>query len=71
MKEKEIKANKLREMSDDQLEAVLNDAKDHLFRLRVQAGTEKLDATSELRKQRRLIARAKTILAERTKTAQE
>jgi len=71
MKEKEIKANKLREMSDDQLEAVLNDAKDQLFRLRVQAGTEKLESSSELRKQRRLIARSKTLLAERAKATQE
>ena len=33
---------------------------EHLFRLRIQAQTERLDAPSELRKHRRLIALLKT-----------
>jgi large subunit ribosomal protein L29 len=40
-----------------------------LFRLRLQAQTERLDAPSELRKQRRLIARIKTIQHERKRAA--
>jgi len=36
-----------------------------LFHLRLQAQTERLDAPSELRKQRRAIARIKTIQNER------
>jgi large subunit ribosomal protein L29 len=36
-----------------------------LFHLRLQAQTERLDAPSELRKQRRIVARIKTILSER------
>jgi len=45
----------------------LTEAAQHLFKLRIQAQTERLDAPSELRKQRRLIARIKTIQSERAK----
>ena len=61
------KAAELREMSDEQLALVLKETTENLFRLRLQAQTERLDAPSELRKQRRLIARVKTIQSERTK----
>lgn len=61
--------SELRDMSDEQLELTLKDAAENLFRLRVQSQTEKLDAPSELRRQRRLIARVKTIQTEREKTA--
>ena len=60
-----MKADELREMSDEQLALTLKDTMDTLFRLRIQAQTERLDAPSELRKQRRLIARIKTIQRER------
>jgi large subunit ribosomal protein L29 len=59
------KAAELREMSDEQLGLTLTETAQHLFRLRLQAQTERLDAPSELRKQRRLIARIKTIRTER------
>ena len=62
------KAKELREMSDEQLELTLKEASENLFRLRIQAQTERLDAPSELRKQRRLIARVRTIQTERTTT---
>ena len=58
-------ASELRDMSTEQLELTLGEAAESLFRLRIQAQTERLDAPSELRKQRRLIARAKTILRQR------
>ena len=61
--------SELRDMSDEQLDLSLKDAADNLFRLRIQSQTERLDAPSELRKQRRLIARIKTIQTERTKAA--
>ncbi|MEQ8211748.1 MAG: 50S ribosomal protein L29 [Lacipirellulaceae bacterium] len=61
--------SELRDMSDEQLELTLKDAAENLFRLRVQSQTEKLDAPSELRRQRRLIARVKTIQTERQKAA--
>ncbi|MEM8866558.1 MAG: 50S ribosomal protein L29 [Planctomycetota bacterium] len=57
----------LREMSDEQLELTLKEAVDNLFRLRIQAQAETLDAPSELRRNRQLIARVKTIQTERIK----
>jgi large subunit ribosomal protein L29 len=62
-----MKINELREMSDEQLGLTLKETAENLFKLRIQSQTERLDAPSELRKQRRLIARVKTIQTERTK----
>jgi large subunit ribosomal protein L29 len=59
------KAKELREMSDDQLEFSLREAKQSLFNLKFQASTEKLDAPSNLKKARREIARLNTIMRER------
>ena len=60
-----MKASELREMSDEQLRLTLKETADNFFRLRTQAQTERLDAPSELRKNRRLIARVKTVQRER------
>ena len=60
-----MKAGELREMSDEQLELTLKETNESLFRLRMQAQTERLDAPSELRRHRRLIARIKTVQRER------
>lgn len=57
----------LREMNDDQLVETLNEAAKTLFRLRVQAQTDRLDVPSELNRNRKLIARIKTIQNERIK----
>lgn len=59
------KASDLREMSDEHLVLTLKETTKNLFRLRLQAQTERLDAPSELRKQRRSIARIKTIQHQR------
>jgi large subunit ribosomal protein L29 len=58
------KATELREMSKEQLEAMLRETTEQFFRLRLQAQTERLDAPSELRKHRRLIAQIKTVQTE-------
>ena len=63
------KAAELREMSDEQLAVTLTETVENFFRLRLQAQTERLDAPSELRKNRRLIARIKTIQNERSRAA--
>jgi len=63
------KATELREMSDEQLWHLLHETTESYFRLRLQAQTERLDAPSELRKHRRLIARIKTVRAERARKA--
>ena len=59
----------LREMSDEQLDATAKEAAQTLFRLRFQSQSERLNTPSEIRKNRRLIARIKTIQTERQKTA--
>jgi large subunit ribosomal protein L29 len=64
-------ASELREMSDEQLELTLKETAEHLFRMRIQSQTERLDAPSELRKQRRIIARVKTIQTQRAKAGVE
>jgi large subunit ribosomal protein L29 len=61
-----MKAAELREMSDEQLELTLKETASNYFRLRMQAQTERLDAPSELRRHRRLIARIKTMQRQRT-----
>ena len=66
-----MKANELREMSDEQLELTLKETCENLFRLRLQAQTERLDAPSELKKHRRMIARIKTIQRERSGASAE
>lgn len=55
----------LREMSDEQLVATVKEAAQTLFRLRFQSQSERLNTPSEIRKNRRLIARIKTIQRER------
>lgn len=67
-----MEAKELREMSDDQLEATLKDTSQTLFRLKIQSQTERLDVPTELKRNRRLIARIKTIQNERNRAkAQE
>jgi large subunit ribosomal protein L29 len=61
------KLTELREMSDEQLGLTLNEAVENLFRLKIKSQTEKLDAPSELRRNRRLVARIKTIQTQRAK----
>ncbi len=65
MKSQEDKAASLRDMNDEQLQAVMQDANHKLFRLRIQAQTDRLDVPSELKRNRRLVARIKTIQTER------
>ncbi len=59
------KISELRDMSDEQLRLLLKDTKDHLFRLRIQSQTERLDTPSELKKNRLLIARIETVRRQR------
>jgi len=63
------KAVELRDMSDEQLGLTLKEANENLFRLRIKQQTERLDAPSELRRNRRLVARIKTVQTQRTKKA--
>lgn len=65
-----MKARELREMSTEQLEALLRETTEALFRLRIQKQTERLASPMEPRLKRRLIARIKTILNERARAEQ-
>ena len=64
-----MKIGELREMSDEQIQLTWKEASENLFRLRLQAQTERLDAPSELRRHRRLIARCQTLLNDRVRSA--
>ncbi|MFM8569996.1 MAG: 50S ribosomal protein L29 [Pirellula sp.] len=62
-----MKVSELREMSDEQLELTAVEAAETLFRLRLQSQTDRVDVPSQNRKNRRLIARVKTIQSERAR----
>ena len=59
------KPAELRDQSDEQLELLLKETQQNLFRLRLQSETERLEAPSEIIKAKREIARIKTILRQR------
>ena len=54
-----------RGMSDEQLGLTLKDTEKHLFQLRFQSATDRLETPSEIRKARREIARLRTLQRER------
>ncbi len=60
-----MNSSELREMSGEQLEVEIQQARESLFRLRVKSQTDTLNAPSEVKRQRRLIARIKTIQREK------
>jgi len=60
-----MKIKELRDLTDDDLQQVLDDTHRRLFELRVQAQAERLDAPSELLRSRKLIARIKTVQREK------
>ena len=65
------KPAELREQSDEQLDLLLRETQQGLFRLRLQSETERLEAPSEIIKAKREIARIKTILRERELTREQ
>jgi large subunit ribosomal protein L29 len=56
------KPAELREHNEEQLELLLQETQQGLFRLRLQSETERLEAPSEIVKAKREIARIKTII---------
>lgn len=60
-----LKTKEIREKSDEALGQALVDRQKHLFDLRSQAVTEKLEDPTQLGKTRREIARIKTIIRQR------
>jgi len=55
----------LRGMSDEQLGLTLKDTEKHLFQLRLQSATDRLETPSEIRKAKKEIARIRTLQRER------
>jgi large subunit ribosomal protein L29 len=64
------KPEELRAMNDETLELQLRDTIKHLFQLRFQSATERLETPSEIKKAKQEIARIKTIQRERQLAAQ-
>jgi large subunit ribosomal protein L29 len=64
-----MKPADMRAMSDEQLGLTLKDQIKHLFQLRVQSATERLETPSEIKKAKRDIARIKTIQTQRSQKA--
>ena len=62
-----MKAQHYREMSPDEIESKLEELQRHLFDLRSQAVTEKLENSKAIINVKRDIARIKTILRENSK----
>ncbi len=60
-----MKPAQIREMSDEHLRLTLNETIKHLFQLRFQSATERLETPSEIRKAKRDIARLMTVQRER------
>jgi len=60
-----MKAEELRQMSDEQLDLTLKETVKNLFHLRFQSATDRLETPSELQKAKREVARIKTIVRER------
>jgi large subunit ribosomal protein L29 len=63
------KLKELREKETNHLEHELAEQQKHLYEIRSQAVTEKLEDPSQLGKTRREIARLKTLLHERARAA--
>lgn len=69
MKNSENQASNLRQMSNEQLGALLRDACTGMFKMRMLKQSDRLDVPTELKRNRRLIARIKTIQGERERAA--
>ncbi|QQE78524.1 50S ribosomal protein L29 [Alicyclobacillus sp. SO9] len=60
-----MKANELRDLSNEEIESRVDQLKDELFNLRFQLATGQLENVMRIRQVRKDIARAKTVLKER------
>ena len=62
---KQSAAEKIRALNNTEIEAKIAELKQELFQLRLQAAVGKLENTAQLRKVKKEIARAYTVLTER------
>ena len=68
---KKSQVNKIREVNDADIQAKIAELKQELFNLRFQAAVGKLENTAQLRKVKKEIARAYTVLTERANASKE
>jgi large subunit ribosomal protein L29 len=66
-----MKIDEIRQLSDEELQLELDRLHQHVFDLRSQSVTEKLEDTSLVTKARRDIARVKTVIRRRELATQE
>ena len=64
-----MKADDLRELSDDDLSGKLDELKESIFRMRFKLSLGNTDVVKQLREQRRDLARVKTLLRQREMAA--
>ena len=62
-----MKVKEIRELTTEQIEAKIVEAKDEIFSLRLKQSTGNLEKPSKIHELRKDVARMKTILAERKK----
>ena len=60
-----MKISEIRELSNEEINAKLNESKEELFNLRFQQATGNLEKPSRIRDLRHTVARLKTVLRER------
>jgi len=65
-----VKADKVREMTDDELRTREKELHEQLFKLRFQKAIGQLDNALKIRETRRDIARVKTVLRQRRPAAE-
>lgn len=65
MAKRVARAAELRQMTPEQLEQAVTDAVKEMFQLRFRSSTERTTTSSQVRDQRRLIARIRTVQRER------
>jgi large subunit ribosomal protein L29 len=65
-----MKISQIREFSDEELQVEMDRIRRHIFDLRAQSVTEKLEDTSQITKARRDIARIRTVVLQRQRQAQ-
>lgn len=68
---KKSQVNQIRELKDADIQAKITELKQELFNLRFQAAVGKLENTAQLRKVKKEIARAYTVLTERANANKE
>ena len=66
-----MKINEIRELTDEEIIAKIEDCKEELFNLRFKGATGSLEKPSRINELRKTVARMKTILRERQLSVKE